>query len=133
MNKWLFSLCLISISCASRTIDSHELSSAKQKQRVTLLQKKVQIAEKAEIKLKDQIDHLKADLRDAQLGLIRKKVDAYEHGLKKKAEDTLRAELFLEEREKLYQILQNDTSSFEAQVVLDRILELITDLGNDPE
>jgi hypothetical protein len=129
----LLSVSLTLISCSPRNSETHELSSAKQKQRVCLLQKKLQIAERAEGKIKNQIEHLKTDLREAQLSLIRKKVEAYENGLKKRVEDATKTELFLEEREKLYQILQQDTSSFEAQVVLDRILGLITDLGNDSD
>lgn len=110
-----------------------ELPPTKQKQKISLLQKKLHLAEKEQRKIKHQIDRLNDEMRETELAYIRKKIDDYEDLIRKnpKLKATFdSSDLFLEEREKLHKIIQTSESSFEAQVVLDRILQLVTELGD---
>ncbi len=103
------------------------VSPKKQKQKINLLQKKLETAEKEEKKAKEEVEKLAFEINDAQLALIRKQVDLYE---KKKEKVT---PLFLEEREALYQMIQSGPSSsaFQAQLELDRILRVITEHSDE--
>ena len=111
-----------------------ELPPTKQKQKIAFLQKKLNLAEKEEKKIKNQIDQLSDEVREAELSYIRREVDRLEdlvrNNPKKKA--TLdSSSLFVEERETLHRMIQNTQYPFEAQVVLDRILQFITELSNE--
>src|SRR5262249_37625496 len=123
-------------SCGSRShvTTVQELPPTKQKQKIAFLQKKIQIAEKEEKKIHLQIERLQDELRDAQLSYIRKQIDDYEDLLRKnskKRETIDSGELFFDEREQLHRMIQNGGPTFEAQVVLDRILQLITILSDE--
>jgi len=124
-------------SCGLRTTPNvQELSTTKQKQKITLLQKKLQLAEREQKKLQTHIEELSDDMRDAELAYIRRQIDEYEDLVRKtpsKKADFDRSDLFLAERERLHRIIQNGDSAYEAQVVLDRILQLITELSNQFE
>lgn len=102
-------------------------SAKKQKQKIAVLQKKLEQAEKEQKKVEDEVERLASEIDQVQLSLIRKQVDKYE----KKNEKS--PSLFLEERESLYRMIQSgpSPSSFEAQVELDRILRLITELSDE--
>jgi len=111
-----------------------EIPPSKQKQKIAFLQKKLSLAEKEEKKIKNQIDQLSEEVRDAELTYIRREIDCFEDIIRfnpKKKRDIDGSTLFLEERETLHRMIQNSQYPFEAQVVLDRILQLITELGND--
>jgi len=124
-------------SCGLRaTQNVHELPPTKQKQKIALLQKKLHLAEKEHKKLKAHIDRLSDDMRETELAYIRKQIDAFEDLIRKqpsKKADFDNAELFLEEREKLHRMIQSSESTYEAQIVLDRILQLITELSDRDE
>lgn len=113
----------------------------KQKQKIALLEKKVQLAEKEQKKAEEEVEKLKRELGQAELILIQKQVNGFETQVKKIQTDPqlsarlLQIEastLFLKEREILYQMIQDgpSPSAFEAQVMLDRILRMITELGD---
>ena len=74
------------------------LSAKKQKQKIVVLQKKLESAEKEQKKVQDEVGKLASEIHEAQLALIRRQVDEAE---RKKAHS-----LFLEERETLYQMIQ---------------------------
>lgn len=132
MNKILFIFLLT--SCGFRSSpDVAALPPTKQKQKIALLHKKLQLAEKEQKKLKAEVDRLSDAMREAELAYIRKQIDDYEDLIRKhpsKKADFESAELFLEEREKLHRMIQSSESIYEAQVVLDRILQLITELSD---
>lgn len=110
-----------------------ELSLAKQKQKISFLQKKLQRARKEEEKVHDTVERLAEEVMTAQLNLIRREIDDYEDDLRKLGKQGKRSEvgeLFLKERELLHRMIQTGASSFEAQLVLDRILQLITELSD---
>ncbi len=95
----------------------------KQKQKIAYLQKKLESAEKEQKKVQSEVERLAAEIDAAEIALIRRQVDEYE----KRGDRSLN--LFLEEREALYRMIQSGPSptAFEAQVELDRILRVITD------
>jgi len=112
---------------------AQDLPPTKQKQKIALLQKKLQIAEKQQVKLKGEIERLSDEMRETELAYIRKQIDDYEDLIRKtpsKKAGFSGSDLFLEEREKLHRIIQRGESVFEAQIVLDRILQLITELSD---
>lgn len=102
-------------------------SAKKQKLKIAVLQKKLEQAEKEQQKALTEVERLAAEIEQAKLALIRKQIDKYEHKTEKAVS------LFLEEREALYQMIQTgpSPSAFEAQVELDRILRLITELSDE--
>lgn len=113
----------------------------KQQQKVTVLQKKLEAAELEQKKAEEEVERLLKEVSDAQLALIRKRVDSYEQQIQKLQTDPQKyaqllqlesSTLFLKEREMLHQMIQTgpSPSAFEAQVVLDRILRMITEISD---
>ncbi len=106
-------------------------SLTKQKQRVIFLQKKLELAEREVKKAEAQVEQLERDLHASQLSLIRKQLEIYE----KSQGSLIRKEVleeevpFLKEREMLQRMMEEGPSpqSFEAELVLDRILRTITE------
>jgi hypothetical protein len=98
-------------------------SAKKHKQRILVLQKKLEGAEKEHKKIQSDIETLQQEIQEAELALIRKQLDDYEK------KGLLSKNLFNEERESLYRMIEKgpSASSFEAQIELDRILRIITD------
>lgn len=136
MRQILLLSLLVFASCSSRSSPAvvQELPPTKQKQKITLLQKKLQLAEKEEKKIHVQIERLSDEMHEAQLSLIRKQIDECEEMIRKnpkKKRELDSGELFLAEREQLHQMIQSGASTFEAQLVLDRILQLITELSDE--
>jgi t-SNARE complex subunit (syntaxin) len=103
------------------------LSPPKQKQRIAALQKKLQAAEKEQRAAEAEVERLVMEIEEAQVALIRRQVDDYER------KTGYTADLFLEEREALYQIIRSGPgpASFNAQIELDRILRLITERSDE--
>ncbi len=144
-SHFVFSVLLC--GCTSvRTISGQDgiysLSLTKQKQRVLLLQKKLDLAEKDLQAAQDVVEELRSDLYQSQLALIGKQIDAYEQQMRKAKtaiEPPLSREngeqklLFAKERETLQQMMEEGSSSkaLEAQFVLDRILRVITALQEE--
>jgi hypothetical protein len=116
---------------------SHNLSVTKQKQRITFLQKKLEIAEKDLKNAQDEVESLQSQIHRSQLALIVKLIENYEHQIGKNKEGTrilsksdVKTLSFLKEREMLQKMMEQGPSpeAFEAQVVLDRMLRMITEL-----
>lgn len=110
----------------------------KQKQRIALLQKKLEHAEIDLRKAQEEVERLHNDLHQSQLALIEKQIEMYEKQIRKiQADPSPKMQLsqgegsalFLKEREMLQHMMENgpSPSAFEAQVVLDRILRMITE------
>lgn len=125
------------------TVQSMSLS--KQKQRISLLQKKLEYAERGLKEAQEEVDLLNTELHESQLALIARQIENYEQQLRKSLENPSRKFIgkaqeergtpFLKERELLQQMMENGPSpqAFEAQVVLDRILRMITELKDVEE
>lgn len=141
-------LCVILQGCLSNRAlhigqDSqavHALPITKQKQRIAFLQKKLELAEKNLRKAQDEVERLSSDLHHSQLSLIERQIENYEQQVRKlRSDPKLRwqgghygeeSTLFLKERELLQQMMENgpSPSALDAQVILDRILRMITEL-----
>lgn len=135
MKFLLHASCLfLFVSCTTSYSEGNlsDLPITKQRQRVTLLQKKLQMAEKEQKKIETEVEWLNEELALAKLTLISKLVDEFEVGVRqnpKKWNGAQTGHLFLKERESLYELIQTSSYSFEAQMVLDKILQLITELS----
>jgi septal ring factor EnvC (AmiA/AmiB activator) len=127
-------LLLLLAGCGLKTTPNvTELAPTKQRQKIALLQKKLQLAEKEQRKMNAQVERLCDEMREAELAYIRKQVDNYEELIRKqpsKMADFEPADLFLDERERLHKMIHSSESVYEAQIVLDRILQLMTQLDS---
>lgn len=114
------------------------LSVSRQKQRITLLQKKLQIAQKDLQEAQEQVIVLSKELQASQLALISRQIESYEqqvekiHGLSFRNGFKLSQDpngLFIKEREMLEEMMESGPSpeSSQAQIVLDKVLRLITE------
>lgn len=103
------------------------LSIRKQKQKIAFLQKKLQLAQREKEQAEDYAENLVQEINEAELNLIRNQLNKYEKNKKKDPA------LFMNEREALYRMIQSGPSpaAFEAQVELDRILRIITELSDE--
>ncbi len=134
MRSSSFFLFFFLFSCGGRSpSNAEEISLIKQKQKIVLLQKKLYLAEKEERKVKEKMEKLCDEMRETELGLIRRQIDDYEELIQKtpsKRADFESSTLFLKERERLYWMIRNGKATSEAQIVLDRILQLVTELSD---
>lgn len=116
---------------------SQDIPLSKQRQKIAFLQKKLNLAEKDQRKAVDEVERLEGELYAAELHLIHRQLSQFETLLSQVRDDPRqgmrlpldRAQLFLKEREMLQQMMENGPppAAMEAQLVLDRILRLITD------
>ena len=112
-----------------------KLSPTKQKQKIDALQKKLDLAEKERQKIGEEVDYLREEIMQRELALVRRVVSEMEVEIRKWEKNPMTeteiAGLFLKERETLHRIIQAGPtpSSSEAQVILDQILRMITNLN----
>lgn len=123
-------------SCASRQepatpISFYEPQEGKLKQKTVNLQKKLEIAEKNIIEDQQILDRLRAQLCDAEMNIIEVKVENYEKKWRSNPDRfaQLGPDLFLNDRETLNRIIRTGISTQKAQLLLDRVLELITQIS----
>lgn len=113
---------------------SKTLSPTKQKQKIALLKKKLENAEREREKVQGEVEFLRHQMESAELDLIRRQVSDSERKFRNDPQllQGDRSALFLQEREILHKIIQGGPSSaaFEAQAVLDQILRLITNISS---
>ena len=140
--RWVF-LCLFFSGCmatdtfhlADLQSKNQTLSITRQKQRIAFLQKKLDNAEKGLHKAQNEVESLQTDLHQSQLSLIAQQIakSEKEPRYRKQKEGEDRNSLFLIERELLQQMMESGPSpeAFEAQVVLDRILRMITEFRDE--
>src|SRR5690606_6929270 len=139
--KLVLALAILLSSCSvcDQMIANHSFLSVpdrKQKQKVVVLQKKLELAERTLSKNQLEVEDLRGLLYDAQLDSIESRVTILERRWQvdpmalSQALYQETARLFLEEREILYQILQAGVSIHRAQSLIDRILQLITQIND---
>ncbi len=126
--RWILSLLLLA-ACFSSSSDApiaQAPNPRKQRQKIALLEKRLEAAEKQQQKALTEVERIAAEINQAKLALIRRQVDKFQE------KEAKAPSLFLEEREALYRIIQEgpSPSAFEAQVELDRILRIITELSD---
>lgn len=140
MNKFLLLLPLLSACTVTQQIATQtgfqSQAERKQKQRVILLQKKLLARERDLLEEKKEVESLHYQLHDAELDLIEMQLEHFEE---KWQSDPARLvqllrksnlDLFIEEREVLYRCIQTGPSVPRAQFLLDRILQLITQVSD---
>ncbi len=142
MNKCVVLLFLLT-GCFSLIEEPPLVQSApvrKQKHQITLLQKKLKSAETFQKKALAEVEKIQEAMQQAQLTLIRKQVDSYKKLLEEARSSPQKwahfaPKDFLSEREELHNIIQAGPSpaAFDAQVELDRILRLITQMSDEPK
>lgn len=114
----------------------HFHSEQKQRQKVIVLQKKFSAAQRALLRDQEEVELLRLQLFDAELDMVESQIDALEQKWRNNPDYLIRSlssnasVLFLEEREKLHNIIQSGPGSTRAQGLLDRILQLITQVGD---
>ena len=120
---------------------AHGLAPKKQKLRISNLQRKLETAEADRIKAADEVERLRREIEVAQIELIQFRVNDFEDDLIKHQWDRNfvvkkvpngPSSLFYRERELLHEMIRSgpSPSSFEAQIVLDQILRMITTLSD---
>lgn len=127
--KKIFILFALLTSCVTLTDGERFLGAAKQKQRVNFLQKKLDAAEIEKNDMEERIVQMQEELWATELEVVKRQVDK---GMRRIPKNADVAALFWEERETLYRLTRNASPSvaFEAEVELDRILRLITELSD---
>lgn len=137
MKAFLLSTLFLTSCLTHRTTGEFAvLSPPRQKQKIVLLEKKLKRAEKEQREIQEEVDRLSSAVKEAQLALIRKQVEEYQDRLQSNPKKNIAqgdpSILFLKEREMLHKILSDGalTNTFEAQHILDQILEMITTLSD---
>lgn len=111
----------------------------KLKQKAVTLQKKLGRAERTLSEDQQSIDRLRHQLCEAELNFIESKLENLEKKWKVDPQRLIQSarahvsNLFIEEREVLIRIIQRGPETSRAQVLLDRILQLITEMSNSIE
>lgn len=108
----------------------------KQKQKVLFLQKKLLVAEREFLREQEDLEALRNALCDAQLSLIESELERLENRWRSDPAELTSAFfcdaplLLFEEREQLYRIIQAGPDVPRAQNLLDRILQMITQVSD---
>lgn len=130
--KWFYPIvgCLFLTGCMNNGFHLGESQNVvqtmpltKQKQRIAILQKKLEIAQRNLKVASEGVEQLASEIQQSQLTLVEKQIDMFQQG---QSRTFAGRDPFLKEREMLQQILQEGPSpeAFEAQVVLDRMQRL---------
>lgn len=133
--------CLFLFSCTATQEIAREAGfqspvDRKQKQKVVFLSKKLAQKEKELLKEQEETDLLRLHLSEAELDLIEQQLEQLEAKWQenpRRLKETIQSrepDLFQDEREKLYHLIQSGPYSYRARGLLDRILQLITQLGD---
>ncbi|MBF8262919.1 MAG: hypothetical protein HW387_584 [Parachlamydiales bacterium] len=141
MKNIVLGFLLFLCACSARQEPSalavfHEPTDIRLKQKALLLQKKLSKAQHALTEDERAIERLRSLLCEAELNAIEAKVESFEkkwHTEPHRITQSLRKEvpcLFHEERATLSRIIRGGPDIFRAQVLLDRILQLITQLSD---
>lgn len=102
---------------------------SEENQPIASLQKKLEIASKKQVEAEEKVIELKKVVQKQQLASIKKRIDKYEKQMGKV--DPIQEDSFAQERETLHELIENSEVSADAQVELDRILRIITELKGD--
>lgn len=133
--------CLMLASCTAAksqpaSVSVYTAGSQKLKQKAVVLQKKLEKAKRTLSEEEQAIDKLRSQLCDAELNAIESKVDVFEKKWKSDPSRLMQSprhdisNLFIEDREILTRIIQVGPDTMRAQILLDRILQMITQISD---
>lgn len=111
-------------------------SDRKQKQKVIVLEKKLSLAEKTLLQQQVEVEAIRVHLCEAELDVIESELRHVEQRWQTDPARLVQSfrqgisDLFLEERERLHRIIQSGPAVHRAQNLLDRILQLITQISD---
>lgn len=121
-------VCILTVflfsSCGSSwTVPSQDLTLTKQKQKIAWLEKKLKLAEKQNDQIQQEIAKFSKELATSRLCLIRNQIHKWEEEREQKVNG--HESSLAKERDLLYRMIQNGEHAFEAQIMLDRVLQLL--------
>jgi hypothetical protein len=128
------SLLIVGCTHLNHEISSYELPLTKQKQRISFLQKKLELAQRDKAKVDLEVDRLSEELSICKLSLMTKWIEQCEEEVEKypnRWSHIPRHQLFLKEREALYEMAQQSGYAFEAELLLNRLSQIISLLKPD--
>ena len=143
--RFLFLVYIFLLSCNSHFQDDvvyvRDLPPKKQKQRIAVLRKKLDLAVREKLEADDNVEFLRTQLYYTEIAWVQGVIDGFDVEVQKSDQTysqvakNLRIDLerpFLEEREVLYRIVKSGPSpaSLEAQKVLDHLLTIVTRLND---
>lgn len=114
----------------------HSQGDAKLRAKAALLQKKLETAQRTLSEDEQTIERLRVQLCEAELKAIESKVASFESQWRSNPQRLIQSvrpefsKLFLEERETLSRIIHGGIDAQRAQALLDRVLQLITQLSD---
>jgi hypothetical protein len=113
----------------------HAKADGKLKQKAVLLHKKMEAAQRTLTEDQRAIDRLREQLCDAELNAIESKIESLENQWRSHPQRLIGQHrdisyLFLDERETLNRIIRMGPDSLRAQSLLDRVLQLITQVSD---
>ena len=132
----ILQLCSCAINEPGSVVFLHPQPDRKFKQKAVFLQKKLAKAEQTLVQDQQTIEEMRQKLSGAQLDAIESQVERLENRWRQDPSCSsllMRHEisrLFLDEREALSRMIQSGSNALRAQVLLDRILQLITQMSD---
>jgi hypothetical protein len=129
------SSCGVSKQASLQTV-FHPQGDSKLRQKAALLQKKLDNAQRTLSEDEKTIERLRSQLCDAELNAIESKVESFENQWRTNPQRLIQcvrpefAKVFLDEREALSRIIHKGPDVRRAQALLDRVLQLITQLSD---
>lgn len=125
--KWMIIGCVFLTGCMNQGFHLGEgqnivqtLPLTKQKQRIAILQKKLEIAQRNLNAASGEVEQLASEIQQSQLTLVEKQIETFQQG---QLRSFAGRDPFTKEREILQQIQKEGPSpeAFEAKVMLDRM------------
>jgi hypothetical protein len=138
-NRWLLAATALLFSCSVEKPTAapifYEKVDAKLKQRALLLQKKLDAAQRTLTEDQRSIDRLREQLCNAELNAVESKIQIMENQWQANPQRMVVlhndiSHFFINDRETLSQIIRNGPDSLRAQSLLDRVLQLITQVSD---
>lgn len=133
---FIFSACTPKQPMPAHAVIFHRPTDSKLTQRVINLQKKLNNAQKTLSEDQQDIERLRAQLGEAKLNSIESQIVFFEKKWRNEPQRLIQStrreisSLMLDEREQLSHMIQEGTNEARAQMLLDRILQLITQLSD---
>ena len=136
IKRLLFLALFASCSLVQQSYAPMAVANRRQKHKAALLHKKLVVAERKLHETQEETERLRQALCEAELNAIETDLDLLEQKWQTNPQQLAASlqgtapTLFLEEREVLHTIIDLDQSSMRAQFLLDRFLQLITQLSD---
>jgi hypothetical protein len=131
----LFSACSVKQQASKQAV-FHPQADIKLKQKAAIFQKKLEKAQRTLSEDEKTIERLRSQLCEAELNAIESKLESFESQWKSNPQRLIQSirpefsKIFLDERETLSRIIHAGPDVHRARVLLDRVLQLITQLSD---